>query len=409
MFEYVNLCKGGMCEVRRIPFHVCKKLTIIYIVSGRLRFTTVAGMQTLYEGQIEILNVKEPIMLEAEDGSCRILYFSFDDAFLEKMDMNFEWVTYNCNICNFFGAAAQKKHIDVLTSLVLRFMLDASEGIPQAEIESKANEILKYIVEHFDDVGHIFSESTGEDISKERFQRISSYMIANVTKKISLGDIAQHEYLSIPYLSKEFTAKLEKNYHAVINYYRTINAVIQLLDTDHTLTYIAETSGFSSVRYYNKVFSGFLGCLPSKFRSVYKGRPQEAADQKLDVKELRKIAALSKKQTDQTNIRILIPEDDKKVRCFTYSGYHEESQLYTFTIDGVSNAEKGVVLYIDDDLNRRVGSMAENTLSDESLCLQKLQGPRREVWCLQETETEIKTIVCGKWSVEIYILINYKS
>ncbi len=405
MLNYPGVCKLGAAFIKRVPFHVCKKLTVIYIVSGRLQFSTIAGKQTLYEGQIEILNVKEPIMLEAENTSCKILYFCFDDAFLENIDMNFEWVTYNCNICNFFGAAAQKEHIAALRKLFFRFMSEASCGISLTEADGQAKAMLDYIIDYFDDVGHVFSQTSEDDISKERFQRISSYMIANVTNKISLSDIAQSEYLSVPYLSKEFSAKLEKNYHTIINYYRTINAVIQLLDTDYTLTYIAETSGFSSVRYYNKVFSDFLGCLPSKFRALYKGCFSEVTEAEICFDELQNAENSFEAQTNQTQIKISLPADGQRIKRFTYSGFHEEAKTYSFTLEGADENAKGVVIYIDDTLNQQVRNMAEDALLNQSPYLQKLLGPRREVWHLKESESEFCVVVCGKWDIELYIIL----
>ncbi len=404
MLSYPGICKSGIASIGLIPFHVCKNLTLIHIVSGQLQFTTVAGRQTLQEGQTEILNVKEPVMMEATGAPCRILYFCFDDIFLLNTDVNFEWVTYNCNICNFFCATAQKEHIDTLTGLLLRFMEKASKDMSLVEAEKKTGEILHYIMKHFDDVGHVFSENPKEDISKERFQRISSYMIANVTNKISLRDIAQNEYLSTPYLSKEFSAKLEKNYHTIINYYRTINTVIQLLDTDHTLTYIAETSGFSSVRYYNKVFSSFLGCLPSKFRSLYKGNPQNASDETVTAAELQEISASFGKQSVQTNIKILLPPDGQKIKRFTCRGSHKEARPYTFTFEGAPNTEKGVVLYIEDDLSRSVEHMATDANLLQSAYGIKLQGPRKEVRHLSASESEMRVVLWGKWKVELYII-----
>ena len=58
MLNYPGLCKGGVAENKSAPFHICKELTIIIILSGRLHFTTVAGSQILETGQTEIINVK---------------------------------------------------------------------------------------------------------------------------------------------------------------------------------------------------------------------------------------------------------------------------------------------------------------------------------------------------------------
>lgn len=405
MLKYSDLCKAGICTIKRIPFHVCKELTVIYIVTGRLKFTTVSGAQILHEGQIEILNVEEPIMLESESESCRVIYFSFDHAFLKSKNTDFECVTYNCNICNFFSAIAPKKNIDVLTNMMLQTVRAIYANEPYAELKTRVEDLLDYIMKYFDDVGHLFSGDLEENIRKERFQRISSYMISNVTKKIPLNDIAKNEYLSVPYLSKEYALRLGKNYNVVSNYYKTIDAVIQLLDTDNTLTYIAETSGFSSIRYYNKAFTNYLGCLPSKFRSLYKGKTWDAADEKITMQEFDQMSGSPIKQATQTIIKVELQTENQGLCRYTFTGYAEKPQTYTLIIDGAKNLKKGIIMHIDDELNRYLGDMTAHDFSDEVNVFKKMQGIRHEVRYLEASESEVKTTLCGKWYVELYIVV----
>ena len=211
--------------------------------------------------------------------------------------------------------------------------------------------------------------------------------------------------MSVPYLSKEYALRLGKNYNVVSNYYKTIDAVIQLLDTDNTLTYIAETSGFSSIRYYNKAFTNYLGCLPSKFRSLYKGKTWDAADEKITMQEFNQMSNSPTKQATQTIIRVMLQTENQGLCRYTFTGYAERPQTYTIIIDGAKNLKKGMIMHIDDELNRYLGDMTAHVLSDEVNVFKKMQGIRHEVRYLEASESEVKTTLCGKWYVELYIVV----
>lgn len=403
MLSYMGLCKAGVAVIDQIPFHVCKELTVIYLLENDLKMTTVAGSQVLSRGQTEILNVREPLMLESIVKPCRIAYFSFDRAYLESVGDNFEWVTYNCNICNFFSASAKPGHIKRLNSLLFHLLEDMACGVAAWSIREKLDKLLAYIQENFDDVGHVLSESTKLDVSKERFQRISEYMIAHVSEKMSLNEIAQNEYLSIPYLSKEFSSKLEKSYHAIINYYRTINAVVQLLDTEDTLTNIAESSGFSSIRYYNKIFSEYLGCLPSKFRSIYKGEVWKCSEEKLTKKILSELTATSFGE-NRNHYRLAVKGEltSLSLCCDT-----EGEAAVDFLIDGVSR-HKLIVAEIEDALyweSKQIMAEMKPSLRKQVDAV----APKREYVLLSEDEQRFQLVMFGPWNVKFQVILFDKT
>ncbi len=399
MQSYRGLCKAGVAVIDEIPFHVCKELTVIYLLENDLKMTTVAGSQVLSCGQTEILNVKEPVMLEAVAEFCRVIYFSFDKAYIESVGDNFDHITYNCNICNFFGAAAESYHIEKLNSLLFHLLEDMTCGVAAWSIREKLDAFLTYIREKFDDVGHVFSESTKLEISKERFQRISEYMIAHVSEKMSLNEIAQNEYLSIPYLSKEFSSKLEKSYHAIINYYRTINAVIQLLDTEDTLTNIAENSGFSSVRYYNKVFSDYLGCLPSKFRSIYRGKAWRCSEENLSKRILSELMAASFEE-NRNHYRLSVKDE---CTSFSLCCDAEGEAVVDFVIEGDSG-RKLIVAVIEDATyweSKRIMMKMKPSLREHVPVI----DPKKEYVLLSEDEQRFQLVMFSPWKAEIHVIL----
>ncbi len=81
---------------------------------------------------------------------------AFDHAFLKNKNTDFECVTYNCNICNFFSAIAPKKNIDVLTNMMLQTVRAIYANEPYAKLKTRVEDLLDYIMKYFDDVGHSF-------------------------------------------------------------------------------------------------------------------------------------------------------------------------------------------------------------------------------------------------------------
>ena len=74
-------------------------LAIIMIIEGELKFTTVGNTTMLTEGQIEIINVKETVKLEAVADECRLWFLYFERIFVDSIRDDFEYVLYNCKMC----------------------------------------------------------------------------------------------------------------------------------------------------------------------------------------------------------------------------------------------------------------------------------------------------------------------
>lgn len=393
MLKIDNLCKCGIADIKYIPFHVSKTLSIIHVISGTLEVKTVAGSFQIETGQTEIFNVKEPIMLTGLPNA-RILYLCFDNSYLETYDLDFECVTFNCNANNFFAAKASEEHITTLFALMVRCVRDIIEEESRTQIIDDVDAVLNHVIENFDDIGHLFDETGNIAFTKERFKRISEYMIAHVSERIGLNDIARQEYLSVPYLSKEFKEHLEQGYIRVMNYYRTINAVIQLLNTDNTLTYIAENSGFSSVRYYNKIFTEYLGCLPSKFRSMYTNKSWDVVECNLDIEEYEELLNNIWSKNDTK----IVLKDDNKTRKFTCTG---TTDLLTTVHIELPHAEymRKVVVLVNDEVSRWGEDLITGLDDRDLIC-----GSRKEMYILRPKESGINVAVKGEWQVDVFII-----
>lgn len=347
--EYINLCKMGCVTVKHTPFHIVHGLVVIMVMEGSLIFTTVAGDHVLQEGDIEILNVKEPVRLTAERESCRLLYVDFERQFVDSIRDDFEYITYNCNEGNFFGKRASEQHIETLKRKFLEFLADGVQKKDYLTMKKNALAMINFICANFDDIEHHFMESAEWSVSRERFKEISAYMVRHVSERITLKDIAQSIYLSVPYLSREFSLRLSKTCNEILNYYRTINAVIWLLDTNKSLTHIAENSGFSSPRYYNKAFAAALGMQPGKFRALNKGAKAEVRVEQLSPAEI--LTALQNLQQEKAAPKAVIhyPSD---ARSFSDTITNSGSAEIYYTIKVCLKPHEKLQIIKSEDLSK---------------------------------------------------------
>ncbi len=407
MKEYIGLAKCRVLSVEDCPFHVCHELAVFYIIEGTLEFKTVSGTHILNQGQTEIINVKEPVAFSAPEGGspAKILMLYFDKEYLSLLDYNFETVTFNCNVSNFFCVSAQPYQIQNLTAKMLSIVMDMVKNEPYQKVNRKSEELIMYIIKNFDDVSYAFEKESDQNIDKERFKRISEYMIGHVAERVSLSDIAQNEYLSIQYLSKKFAVHLDKNYHDILNYYRIINAVIQLLDTDDSLTFIAENSGFSSVRYYNKIFRDYMGVLPSKFRALNKNISPKITecepDKRLLENILEKITSDILELDASGRFQINISNEQGIAGTLCLDGI-KENAVYTFFVKE-NGQQKLIVVERENETDRLAKKIIEKYVDDGEQ-LKQLIGRKIEYIFLQRDEHLFHVNVEEKENITITVI-----
>ncbi len=119
------------------------------------------------------------------------------------------------------------------------------------------NRFVSYVFE-FNDVKHA-------DI----IYKIISYIKSNYMKRITLEDIAEHVYFSKTYISRIFKEEMNVTLSKYINKTRIEKSKILLLDCSLSLTDVATLVGFEEQSYYTKIFRGFTGMSPGKYREKH--------------------------------------------------------------------------------------------------------------------------------------------
>ena len=97
---------------------------------------------------------------------------------------------------------------------------------------------------------------------------VLSYIHENFSKKILIPDIASHLNISSRYLSKIFFHHMNLTILNYINIYRINHAIELMLNTNLTLTNIAELVGLKDSQHFSKLFKNTIGIPPNQYRKL---------------------------------------------------------------------------------------------------------------------------------------------
>ena len=98
--------------------------------------------------------------------------------------------------------------------------------------------------------------------------KITEYINANYSKKISLDDIAKNVYLSRSYISTVFKAEMGVSITDYIRSVRIERSKQLLLDNTVRLVEVSGACGFDDQSYFTKVFHNAVGVTPKRFRDL---------------------------------------------------------------------------------------------------------------------------------------------
>lgn len=124
---------------------------------------------------------------------------------------------------------------------------------------------LRLFDQYLTEVGYILNIQ-GHTISEKLAGKIKLYLDNNLSEHVSINDIARFIHVDKSYLISVF----KKCYHETpIAYHQRIRiqrAKNMLINTNLSITEIAESSGFSSIHDFDRVFRKIAGGKPSDYR-----------------------------------------------------------------------------------------------------------------------------------------------
>lgn len=125
------------------------------------------------------------------------------------------------------------------------------------------------IVETVRAIHAVQSQATGDSPTKAMItvQRTKEFMIENLSRQLSLEDIAWHVRLSREHLARIFREITGQTVFEYLTFLRIEAAKNHLYDTSFLVHEIAERTGFTSASLFGRVFKRMVGMTPQGYRN----------------------------------------------------------------------------------------------------------------------------------------------
>lgn len=268
-------------SIKNYPVSWKDALQLIWVVKGEIDITVENEKYTLYEDQVDIINVDEVYSIES-DKENKILILDVDPNFFERYYEDAGEVFYYTD-----EADQHEEKYDIFRKFMAKIAYEVYKKLEDYEevVEQETLSLMYHLLNKFH---YLYYEGDTETWDYENFQRshrIVKYIYNHYQEKASLKDLADQEYLSSPYLSSKIKETFGETFNEYLNRIRAEESTKLLLDTSLSITDISEEVGFSHVRYYNKYFENNYGMTPSKYRKKYR-MPKKTYEQSHLYKEL---------------------------------------------------------------------------------------------------------------------------
>lgn len=269
--------KSSFCAYRiSVPYfeffwHFHPEYELTLITSGKGKRLVGDGQTLFSTGDFVLLgpNLPHVWVSEPQDGPCEALVIQFPEIFIENM----------LRFPEFEG-------LDVFFKSAVRGISFTGVSNPISnDTYAYVSEKMHHLVEQLSlpaffnflvDIAllphkHLATEHYSTPKSSKNYSRINQalhFIQSNYTRPITLSEIAHKIHLSESAFSKFFVRTLGKSFTAYLTELRVGHAVRLLMETDQSISRIAQLSGFENLSYFNRVFLEKKGCQPAKYRKM---------------------------------------------------------------------------------------------------------------------------------------------
>ncbi|MFW6306098.1 MAG: response regulator transcription factor [Bacillota bacterium] len=197
------------------------------------------------------LGRKDELMKEVDDYFSEKIDEMANCEFLENFYFGFLSMIYN---------AIHKKDISVQEVFDVNKLHDLSSIRSYNSLQKKIKNVLNQGYDYF-------IENT--ENSPVIIKKIYDFIQDNFREKLTRKDIATHVYLNPAYLSRLFKKETGMTLTEYITELRINEAKKLLVETDYTITAIAEEIGYYNYSYFSKIFKEIVGFTAGEYRKNY--------------------------------------------------------------------------------------------------------------------------------------------
>lgn len=275
----LNLINVFLVRMAERSIHIHRDLELGLIVEGSTVLSSGHHPHRLEKGDIYLVNPMEPHEFASDSGAALILAIQLSPQLGEQFFPDAAGIRFETEPSLRESLSSEPESFEILTAICIQLALSYLSRGENFEFRclSLVSMLLQQLTERLP-----WSVLSGEDSvsTRQRAERIfaiTDYIERNFRRKLLLSEIARREKLSLSYLSHFFKDTMGITFQDYLNQTRFDYACMLLENTDRTILDISVSSGFSDVRYFNRMFYEHFGVSPSSCRSEVQSRTAKTA------------------------------------------------------------------------------------------------------------------------------------
>jgi AraC-like DNA-binding protein len=260
--KYMNIF---LVQLKYRTPHYHNEMELGLILRGTLNVKKSGNSYILYEKDIFVLNPRETHELYSEDEDVLILSVQLSSKLFSSYFPQIKALQFLD--FNLRDTLPESIYLEVLSYLqTLAFTYFKQEPLFKFQCMIIANQLMYQLLHTI--AYKILTAAEQEALSSRigRLKRVIDYVEENYSRKLLLQEIADSEQLSLTYLSHFIKDLLGMSFQDYLNHVRLEHAVHMIETTDQNMLDISLESGFSDIRYLNKLFTLRYGCTPKNYR-----------------------------------------------------------------------------------------------------------------------------------------------
>ena len=226
------------------PLHLHLCFEFITVLSGEIKITVDTKEYILHEGEALLIFPNQIHSLQSENSRHMLCIFSpvLVQAYSAKTEKNIPE-------SNFF--------------IPDKYLIDALDRLPEKSKSFCKKGVLYSICAQFDSGAKYISKDT---VRGDLLSRIFAFVEESYDKNCSLGELSRSIGYDYAYLSRYFKKSTGISFIEYLNQYKLNNACSLLENSDLPVLECALSSGYTSLRSFNRNFKNRYSITPQEYR-----------------------------------------------------------------------------------------------------------------------------------------------
>lgn len=259
--------KAIILRIDEIDLHSHNEFEFIFVLEGSIDVYIENEVYSLKESDVILINAYEIHSIKQIEEKNMILVLKVDPDFYNDCFPRFKNLRFHCKSIPYDSLEIEK--FDIIRSYISNIALNIIKKNKGYEL--MVGSYLYLLGDHLlnnysHEVVDIKKHDNNRDIT--RINNIINYINKNLSRNITLKEIAEKYHLNYHFLSHFIKDKIGMSFQEYLNKIRLDRAENMLANSNSNISDIAISTGFSSTSYFNKLFKKKYKCSPSEYREL---------------------------------------------------------------------------------------------------------------------------------------------